>query len=123
MRQETSREAGLEPYSLETKSQGDLKGVIRMPGVTFPKVGKEERSLSSGTKHEASCSGRGQGVSVSLGGIKKFAREKRLVLSLMSVVILILFSWVIHIFTDLCTLSVAWSPVGLCPKEGMWRTC
>lgn len=113
----------LEPDTLETKSQGDLKGVVRVPGVMFPKVGQKERSLSSGTKHEASCSGHGQSISVSLGDIKKFAWEKRLVLSLMSIVALILFNWVIHIFADLYTFSVAWSPIGLCPKEGMWRTC
>lgn len=38
-------------------------------------------------------------VSVSFHGIKKFSWERRLVLSLLSVVVLILFSWAVHTFT------------------------
>lgn len=51
---------------------------------------------------ETSCFGCDQSVSVSLGGIKKFSWERRLVLSPKSVVVLILlilFSWSAHTFT------------------------
>ena len=61
-------------------------------------------------RHKTSCSGCDQSVSVPLVGIKNFAWEKRLVLSLMSVVVLMLFSWVIHTFTIMYAFSVAWFP-------------
>lgn len=56
---------------------------------------------------------------MSLGGMENFSWERRLVLLLMSVVVFILFTWVVQNFTITYTLAVTWFPVGLYAQEDL----
>lgn len=102
------------------KSQKCLGGLL-------PEAGKERRVYpqAAGCRSEPGVKPRALDMArvlVSFDGINNFAGEKRLVLSLMSVVILILLkSWLIHMFIVTYAFSVGCSPGVFILKRAWYR--